>query len=332
MPVVYQNPTYPWQVSFDGTKAASTQLTFRQMLNEVLQWNSNLDPMVAGRMINNHYRTTIDKRNWYGLKLRGQVTAGAPFNQGTVNVTEGNPLVTGINTGWPTIPAGQPGSIIGFQFRPGFTYGYQTIANVISPTELQLDTPYPAQSLTGSGYQILEVYCNFGANIKRLSWAVNQLNGWPMDVNVPVKTINQWDVWRTSIGWSTVFATRSPAPDGSFIAEYWPSPYALQTFPFEAWQQPPDLEDDNDSIVAWMPADLIVKRAAVDAIYHPSNKNRDAFSLQTATNFLGEYEKRLSDAEFRDNDMDQQDVTWDYGEEDGRVGFGPGSTWAQQHD
>ena len=95
---------------------------------------------------------------------------------------------------------------------------------------------------------------------------------------------------------------------------------------------PPVLVNDNDSCVSWIPTDLIVKRASVDAIYHPSNKKRDAFALQTARDFREEFSARLEEAEQSDNDMDQQDVTWDYGQEDGRIGFGPGSTWQQMHD
>jgi hypothetical protein len=331
MPVVYTNPTYPWQVSFGGQQAASTQLSYRQMLNEVLAWNPNLDSMLAGRFINNYYRKVIDKRSWYGLKIKGQLTAAAPYNQGTVTVTQGNALVNGVGTNWPVTPQNQPGSIIGLQFRTSFTLGYQTIVNVLSPTQLQLDTPYPSQTLSDTGYQIMEAYCNFGANIKRLLWATNQQQGWPMKVNWPVETLNQWDAWRISIGWSTHFFTRAPAPDGSMLAEVWPTPYALQTFPFEAYMQPPDLVKDSDAMVAWIASDLIVKRAAADAIMHPSNKNRDAFSLQVATQFLGEFKERCEELEQSDNDMDQKDVTWNYGEE-GDNNFGPGSTFAQNHD
>lgn len=330
MPIVYQNPTYPYQVSFGGVKAPSTQLNYRQMLSEVTQWNPDLDPMVAGRFVNNYYRKVIDRRSWYGLKLRGFAYVQQPVTQGQVTVTAGNSIVTGIGTNWPTIPANQIGTIIGMQFRTSFTNAYQTIANVISGTSLQLETPYAAQSQTQTGYQIVAAYLNFGANIKRLLWALNQQMGWPMDVNVPVETINMRDTWRTNLGWSKVLANRSMDPSGALLVECWPTPFSNQTFPFEGYQQPPDLVLDSDAPVAWIPADLIVKRASADAMVHPSNKRQVNMVLYSS--FIAEYDKRLEEAEQSDNNLDQRDVTWDYGEEDGSMGTGTGSMWAFNHD
>jgi hypothetical protein len=177
----------------------------------------------------------------------------------------------------------------------------------------------------------MEVYANFGANMKRLLWAVNQQFGKPVNVNTPAETINARDVWRVSIGWTTDFASRSPAPDGSMIKELWPAPFSLQTFPFEGYQQPPNMVQDSDAPVAWIASDMLVKRASADAIRHPSNKLRDAFSAQTAQAFIAEFEQRCEQAEMADNGLDQQDVTWDYGLEDG-ADWGGGSIFAQNHD
>lgn len=331
MAIVYTNPTYPFQVSFGGTQAPSTQLNYRQMLSEVCGWNPDVDPMTAGRWINNYYRKIIDKRSWYGLKIKGQVTAAAPYNQGTVNVTLGSNIVNGIGTNWSTLRYGQTGSLIGLQFRTSFTLGYQTIVNVLSPTQLQLDTPYASQNLTNTGYQIAAVYIDFGANIKRLLWAVNQQQGWPMEVNVPVQTLNQWDVWRISLGWSTIFATRSATPGGSLLMELWPAPYSLQAFPFEAYQQPPELVADSDSPVPWIRSDLIVTRAVADALIYRGKMSK-YYDPVAAGIKRAEFNETVEEMAQADNDMDQQDVTWNYGEETGMVGFGPGSTWAQQHD
>jgi hypothetical protein len=330
MAVVYQNPTYPFQVSGGSVQAASTQLNYRQMLSEITSANPDVDPMVAGRWINNSYRRIIDKRSWYGLKIRGQVTAGNPYNTGFVNVTQGSSIVNGIGTAWSTAPAGVVGSLVGLQFRTSFTLGYQTIVNVISPTQLQLDTPYSSQTLASTGYYIAAVYMDFGANVKRLLWAVNQQQGWPMNVNVPVQVINARDTWRISLGWSTDFAVRSMSPTGSLIMELWPAPYSLQSFPFEAYQQPPDLVMDNDAPVPWIASDLIVAGAMPKAYMHGGPRSK-YYDSTAAAMFRGEYKERLEEMGMADNNMDQQDVSWDYGMEEGQLGYGNGSTWAQNH-
>lgn len=329
MAVVYSNPLYPAQVSFGGVKAASSQSNFRQMIGEVLQWNPNVDPMVAGRWLNNYYRKVVDMRDWYGLKLKGTITAAAPVRGGMASVTQGSPVVQAVGVTWPTQPANVLGSIVGLQFRTGFTRTYQTIVSVAKDgSSLTLDTPYPSQTLSSTGYQILECYVNFGANIKRLKWALNQLQGWPMEVNVPIESINAWDTWRTNLGWSTHIATRAPAPDGSMEAEIWPAPYALQVFPFEAYQQPPDLVADTDAMVAWIPSDLIVTRAIADALLMGGRKS-DYYDPTVAGMKIAEFNERVAQAAFSDDGLDQQAVTWDYGQEGGG---GLGALWHQSHE
>lgn len=329
MPVtIYSNALYPWQVSSDGTQAASTQLNYRQMLSEVTGWNPDVDPMQAGRWINNAYRAIIDKRSWYGLKLRGQIEVAQIVNNGQVTATMGNPVVTGIGTGWSTAAAGQPGSLVGLQFRTNFTFAYQTIVNVSSPSSLQLDTPFiGAPGTNTTGYQIVQQYIDFGANIKRMLWAVNQQFGWPLAVNVPQESLNMWDTWRQNLGWSNVLSPVSASPSGSSLWECWPTPFAAQAFPFEAYQQPPDLVNDDDAPVAWIPSDLIVLPAVCQAVLRPGKYfSPTVYQLKNA-----EYKDRLETAMMADNNLDQRDVTWDYGDETGGVGFGVGSAWAQSH-
>jgi len=293
------------------------------MMNEVCQWNPDVDPMVAGRWLNNYLRQVIDKRQWYGLKVRGTVSIANVINAGTATVTNGSTNVTGVGTAWNP-------SMNGLQFRVGFTYPYQTIVNVVNSTTLTLDTPFGGTTTTG-GYTIVEAYATLGANIKYLLWAVNQQQGWPMEVNVPVETLNEWDVWRQSLGWSTVFATRPPTPDGQFQIEIWPTPYGNQVFPFEAYTQPADMFLDSDCPPPFIRADLLVTRAIADAKLFGGRASK-YYDPTVAQMKITEYNVALEAMENADNMFDQRDVTWEYGQEEGRVGFGPGSTWAQSHD
>jgi hypothetical protein len=328
VPVVLSNPQFPNQVGASPTtKAFSVQLNFREMVGELTQWNSNLDTIQAGRIINNRYRQVIDRRSWYGLKVRGIASVPNVLQTGTATVTNGSAAVTGNGTSWT--PA-----LLGLQFRPSMTSPYQTIIRVDSTTSLTLDTPYQGFSGTG-GYQIVEAYLTFGANIKRFDWAVNQLWGWPMEVNVPIQTVNARDVWRQQLGWATVFATRPPTTDGQFQVECWPTPYAAQQFPFEAWTEPPVLTEDEDAPVAWIRSDVLVTGGIADALLFRPKANT-YYSEQTAVAVAGEkrtqFEKYLLEMENADEGLQQQAVTWNYGEEDDGVGTGTGSTWSQMHD
>jgi hypothetical protein len=305
------------------SKAYSVQLDYGGMLREVTSWNPNVDPMVAGRMINNRYRQIVSRRKWYGLRVRGTATVPTVYSTGSATVTNGSTSVTGVGTAWTT-------SIVGLQFRNGFTNPYQTIVAVDAVHQvITLDTPFPGISGTW-GYQIVLAYLTFGANVRHLRWAVNQMFGWPIKVNVPVEEINAKDTWRQNLGWAREFATRPPTPDGQYQVEVWPTPYALQSFPFEADTEPPEMVDDTDAPVAWIRSDLLVTGAIADALLHKPKTNPyyDATSAITIANLKNaEFKEELLALEDADEDLEQQAVSWDY---DAAGGYG--STWNQMHD
>ena len=319
--------TFANQVGASTTSQAySVQLNYGGMLREVTSWNPNIDPMVAGRMINNRYRQIVSRRHWYGLKVRGTASTPTLYSIGTATTNYGSTTVSGVGTAWTT-------SLVGLQFRNGFTNPYQTIVAVDPVNQiLTLDTPYPGVAGTW-GYQIVQAYLTFGANVKHLEWAVNQMFGWPIKVNVPVEVINARDTWRQNLGWAKIFATRPPTPDGQYQVEVWPTPYALQSFPFEAYTEPPDMIDDTDAPVAWIRSDVLVTGAIADALLHKPKAN-PFYDPATALSISGtkklEFNAEVTAMEDSDEGLQQQAVTWDYGEEDGSVG--QGSAWAQSHD
>jgi hypothetical protein len=326
MPVIFSNPAFPSQVSASPfNQAYSVELNFGQMLRQVTNWNPNVDSEVAGRMINDRYRQFIDRRSWYGLKCRGVASVPNTYVTGTCTVTQGINTVQGIGTNWT--PA-----LTGLQFRQTFTQPYQTITFVnVGLQQLTLDTPYPGPDFTGAYYLIM-AYLSFGANVKRLLWASNQLFGWPMDIAVPQQVLNARDQWRSSMGWATTMATLPPTPDGQFQVEVWPTPYAEQTFPFECYLQPPNLVLDSDSTVAWIRPDIIVTGAIADALmYRPKqNSYYDITSaLTVAAKKEAQFQHDMTEVENADEALEQQAVTWSY-EEDVVVG-GEGSLWTQQH-
>jgi hypothetical protein len=278
----------------------------------------------AMRMLNNRYRQIIDRRNWYGLKVKGIASVSPYVQTGSVLVTSGSYTVQGTGTNWTN-------AVIGLQFRPGFPFEFQTIVAVDTVNQiLTLDTPFQGPTAS-SGYQIVSAYLTLGANIKRLSWAKNQLFGWPIEVNVDIQVINARDTWRQQLGWVTVFATRAPTPDGQFMVEAWPTPYTTpQQMPFEAWTQPPNMDLDTDTPVAWVRSDLLVMGAIADALLFRPKQNpyySEGACLQISGERTGRFNAMVLEAENADEALNQQAVTWDYeGDEKGYGGL-----WAQMH-
>jgi hypothetical protein len=327
LPVIFSNPAFPNQQSASqNSQAYNVQTNAGQMIREVCEWNPQVDPQTALRFINNYYRKFADMRSWYGLKLRGQIVVPNTVNQGIATFTNGSQVVTGVGTNWTS-------ALVGQQIRSGFTYPLQTIISVQSATQLTMDMPFGGLTIIEGGYNIFSAYITMGGNIKRMLWAVNQQQGWPMKVNVPVEALNQWDVWRISIGWSTHMATRPPTPDGQYQIEVWPTPYQNQVFPFEAYQEPNDMVLDSDAPLAFVRSDLLVTRAVADALlFKPkSNPFYDPVTAVTIAQMkIKEWDEAVEQAQQADNDTDQRDVSWDYGEESDGWG-GEGSIWSQMH-
>jgi hypothetical protein len=331
VPVVLANPNFPNQVGANpASKPYVTQMNAGQMIREVCQWNPNVDPQSALRMINNRYRAMLRSRSWYGMKVRGIIQVGSPYSVGTCTVANGQNTVQGIGTAWTP-------SLIGQQFRTNFTQPYQTITQVDTVNQvLTTDLPYAGASTT-SGYLILEAYFALDANIRRINWAVNQQMGWQMKVGaLPVECVNSWDTWRTYNGYSTHFVTRPPTPSGQYQIEIWPSPFMQQVFPFEAWAQPADMQLDSDSPLPFIDADILVIGATADALrFRP--KQNSYYDPGTAISVAGTKEEQfklyIQQNELLDNDIDQRDVTWDYGEgNENTFPGGFGSAWAQNHE
>jgi len=330
MPVVFSNPQFPNQVGASPfSQAYSVQSNFRAMIQEVCGWNSEVDPMYAGRMINNIYRWIIDMREWYGLKIRGQIAAPNIYQTGQCTATAGSSTVQGIGTAWDS-------SLIGQQWRIGFTYTWSTITNVDPVGQvLTIDLPFVGPTQT-TGYMILQAYYAIGPNIKRMLWAVNQQQGWAMHVNVPQECLEAWDTWRQQIGWSTHISTMPPTPDGQYQVEIWPNPFSFQQFPFQAYIQPPDMVADTDSPVSFIRSDVLVSRAIQQALlFRPKqNKYYDlASALAIAREKKDEFKEGLQSMMSADNELDQRDVTWDYENTDpGDISPGYGATFRQSHD
>jgi hypothetical protein len=325
MTVVVGNPQYPNQFGANPQQyqPVTTQLNLRQMIGEVLLWNPDIDPLLVKRMLNNNYRKVVERRNWYGLLVRGQISTPQYTSTGSATVTLGSNTVTGTGTAWTQ-------ALIGQQFRIGFNNPFQTITDVDAVAQtLTLDIPYGAQSITTTGYQIVQCWVTLGANIRYILDAVNQQQGWRIQCNVPQQTINETDTWRTNVGWSYAFSNREPTPDGQLQIEIYPVPFFLQVFPFLAYIQPPDMVNDTDSPVLFLRSDVLVLLTIADALVWKGKQNK-YYDPTTAGLKLQQAEGELIKMERNDDSMYQQDTTWSYGLEWGYA-VGQGSLFGQNH-
>ena len=211
----------------------STQSTLGQMIGQVLAWNPDCNAADIQTWLNNSYRTIIDTRMWTGLMVKGQIVVPNVNSTGQVVVTYGSPVVNGTNTNFDE-------TMVGYQFRVGFTTGFSNIISVQSATQLTLDLPWGNQSQNGASFQILNNIVQFGYNVKRILECLNQRQGYRCYTGIPQSVLNQYDAWRTGMGWTFFVSPREFDPiTGAQFFELYPAPTFQQTFPFLAYVQPP---------------------------------------------------------------------------------------------
>ena len=319
MPVVTVNPiTVPGQVN-QTQIAASTQKNFRQQIGEVLQWNPEANALMVKSWLNNAYRQILDKRLWYGLMVRGQIQVPNVYTTGTATFTLGSATVQGYGTSWTT-------DMIGRQIRSGFSTGFYNIAAVdASNQKITLDLPWGNPTVTQAGYTIMQVWVTLGYNIKMVLWAVNQRQGYPLAVNVPQKYVNARDTWRTTTGWTRWLVNMPPSAKGEPMYELWPAPTFQQAFPFCAYTQTRDMEEDTDYPAAFVRSDILVKEAVKDALLF--RKDSPYYDPTTAAIKHKEFLSDVEDLKMMDDNLYPKDLLWDVQE-----GAGGGGVWDQMHE
>lgn len=283
----------------------TTQANFRQMVGEVLQWNPDYNVQLAKRAVQNAYRRIIDHRQWYGMMVKGQVNVPNSYTLGLITATQNSNIITGIGMTWDA-------SMVGYQFRIGFSTPIYTITQVVSPTQIQLDLPWGAQSYNGVSYQIFNNLVSFGPNVKRILTCVNQRQGYRMKLNIPQEVLNIYDTWRTTTGWTFLVANYAPGSDGSPLYELYPAPTFQQSFPFLAYIQPPDLKNDNDYPYVSIRSDVIVAGSIPEVLLHGGRNNNKYYDPDTAKFFMARYNEEMNKMAKNDNDLYQKDMIWEF--------------------
>jgi len=301
----------PNQVLPNTSQPYSNQQNFGEIIGEILSWAPHCPVPMIQNFINNAARVYYARRNWYGIYVKGQMISPGYYSTGTVTLTQGSAVVVGNGTGWLSNLGGQP--IIGQQLRIGFTSPIYTIvgANLASsPQTLTLELPWGMPSQSTTGYFICQFYYSF-PNIKRFLSVKNLQMMYRMITNVPQSLLENWDASRLQMLYPRVVATMPPDPSGNYQVELWPVPSTPQAFPYLGVIVPPNLDDDEDNLPAFMRCDVVKARALSEAILYRPKSNphySESMCLQLSQSKLKEFEHEIMSAEQDDEGLNRQDI------------------------
>lgn len=287
-----------------GVQPYSAQGNFGWMVGMCVSENPDC-ATIAPNWINIAARIVYDRRNWYGLMIKGQVVSPQVYNQGNITVTFNSTAVTGTNTNWTTAPV----SLVGQQLRVGFNTPIYTITAINSDTSLTIDLPWGWNSGT-YGYFVAQYYYNLGGNIKYVYEMKNLLLGYRMWTNLNQRTLDSTDPWRAQQFSPYGIAPLPPDQNGNYMVEMYPVPIIQQGFPYIAYIQPPNLIADSDWLPPFVRADIIVKYGISQALVWRGPKKNPYYDLARSQSLMKEFNSELDQMARADENLYRNDVSW----------------------
>lgn len=275
--------------------------------------------------INSIVRKIYDRRTWYGLMIRGQIATTGFTIGGTVNITQGSQTVTGTGTSWT-------GALVGRQFRLGYNTPPYTITAIDEFNQVMtIEMPWAGVSYTGAGYFVAQYYYSPGPNIKYIHTAKNLIMAWRLRLDYNQQSLDTIDPWRINTFSPMALAQMPPDANGAYMVELWPVPSIVQSLPFIAAVQPPNLEDDSDSLPPYIRTDIVTKFAIADAKVYRGPKWNKYYDAQESQRLRQEAEMELTFLAKADEDLMRQNLIYEW--EQMRMAPEPGldSSWAINH-
>ena len=307
MPITPPTPI-AGQVGPSGNQPYVSQMNFGQMIGAAMSWNPNCDGSQTSIFINNAVRKLYDRRLWYGLLLKGQLSTPPLVTGGTVSVTVGSPTVTGTGTSWTA-------NLVGRSLRVGYTNPiYNIIAVNVGAQTLTLELPWAGITYPNIGYFIAQYYYSI-PNIKYIYSAKNLQLQYRLWCGVTQEFLDNVDPSRLQLVYTKAIASMPPDKDGNWQCELWPASTIQQALPYLAYVQPPNLVNDSDVLPAYIRADIIVNHAIADVLRYRMLENKwypPAIAMQISKEKMAEFESEALRMEWADEQLLRQDIiTWE---------------------
>lgn len=289
--------------------------TFEWLWKRVLVYAPKCPIPLAQEFINTAYSRAISFYRWNCLRKEGGFFIEAPYQTGTVTVTEGSTSVVGSGTTWTT-------DMEGMQFLTAGIAPYFTVVDVASATSLTLDRPYSKEDGVGLTYSIQQIYLEAPSDFVEFESVRDLVNNWSIRFDVPQAVLDTWDAQRTFSGDPWLLSPAAPSSSGLRRYEIWPRPGASASLPFRYYSKPPLLSANSDTPIFPIRGDILVEGALSELAKWPGlvDAPNPFFNLSLHKLHNEEFEKKLHSAAMEDQESNQ---TWiKYADED-RLPFAP---------
>lgn len=208
-------------------------------------------------------------------------------------------------------------SLAGFQLQLGPFNPVYTLLGVSSAVGSNntgiVDMAFGGQTLTNSGYQLVNAYINIDPNLRSFVQLYDPTQGIQLNHNVSQAELNSLDAQRQSTGNPQCLADLGPSVSGTFQYEIWPyqtSPYSLGCLYNKQW---PVLKRPTDRPPYFIDPSVIIAGATADALRRKDIRSPGDtdpyFSPQLAKDFEVKFVEGAQAAAAADEEKSQQALT-----------------------
>lgn len=219
-------------------------------------------------------------------------------------------------------------SLTGQQFRLDESNPIFTVTSVQSQTSLMLDLPWGNAAVSNSAYQIVKAYFTLAPDLKDLLFMIDQIQGIPLRIHVPVMEINWRDPQRSSTGPPLSVVDLAPSAGGSMQYELWPWQFGAYQLGFIYQKQWPDMANDTDRPPWFINPTVFFHGALADALNFRVNEKDIYHNPKLAMHYEQRFMMGLEDAKNADESKFQRAYSFNFEQLFGSAG----ANFWQNHD
>ena len=287
------------------------QENFGSIWKRLLVYAPGIPIPLAQEFVNTAYSRALASWKWSQQRRDANFALPTVYSDGTVTVTQGSPIVTGLLTSFTAAMEGR-------QFFIGGIAPYYDIDTVDSSTQLTLTQNFNSATASAQSYRIALCYVEFPSDFLQLEVIRDLVNNWRLHLWVNQDLLGMWDAKRSVTGTPWIASAAAPKiiPDSTdplvHRVELWPRQTGPYYYAYTYQAVPPILTDPTDRIIFPLRGDIIRHGALAELAQWPGTAKapNPYFNLNLAQKHEQTFQDGLMEACREDNEFCQTQVRY----------------------
>lgn len=200
-------------------------------------------------------------------------------------------------------------SLAGLQVAFGVGSSLFTIAGVVSPTQILMDSVWGGAPLANAPYAIRKVYVTIASDFRDFVSVVDPQEGDLLETHTQLKTVDRVDPQRTASGTPTNLIDFQPDKNGNMQFEVWPATSSARQIRVVYYSDWPEMQRPTDRPPPFLDPQLFVDGATADVLRSKVDQNDPFYDLQLADIYERQFKEGLELAVNADESKSVKNLT-----------------------